>query len=211
MTDLLQIEETFPDVTLESIRKIYIYLRKRANEYVAIRKALHRLLDGETGKKMTPEEAVTFLRSRVAECRASFAGRERKFTPHLTTLLNQRRYLNVEALPPPENLEDAITILACYPTITAVNVDAHMPILRVLDEHIRYLEATHGKAAASYIRTRTLRYAECVRKWPEQELQFVPNPLKWFKERRYEQSDKFWERTPANGYQSERNQLASLI
>jgi len=211
VVDDLRVPAQFNDVVVESIRRSYIWLRKKSDEYRAIRKALDRLVQGETGKAMTPEEAITFLRSRVVEARQSFAGRERKFTPHLTSYLNGRRYLHVDALPPPENLEEVISILGCYPTITAVDVEAHMPILRVLDEHVRYLEATHGSAAASYIRTRTIRFAECVAKWPDSERQFVPGPMKWFKERRYEQDSRHWERTAPNGFQSERDQLSSLI
>lgn len=211
MTDILRAEEIFSDAAIESIRKSFVWLRDKKCEYRAIRAALHRLLDGETGKNMEPEEALTFLRGRVVELRQSYTGREKKFTPHLATVLNGRRYLTVDVGPPPANLEDAITILACYPTITAVDVDAHMPILRVIDEHCRYLQATHGQAAASYIRTRTLRFAECVRKWPMEDYGFIPGPLKWFKERRYEQADHFWERKATSGFAGEREQLLRIV
>lgn len=207
----LQVPEVFNDDAVESVRRSYIWLRKKSDEYRAIRKALDRLVGGETGKPMPPEEALTFLRSRIVEARQSFVGRERRFTPHLSTYLNGRRYLQTESLPPPANLEEAISILACYPTIAAVDVDAYMPVLRIISAHIEYLAPTHGSAAASYIRVRTLRFAECVNRWPDGESQFIPGADKFFRERRYEQSEKFWERTPANGFQSERQQLASLV
>jgi hypothetical protein len=125
--------------------------------------------------------------------------------------LNGRRYLLTEQLPPPENLEEAISILACYPTIAAVDVDAYMPVLRIISAHIEYLAPTHGSAAASYIRVRTLRFAECVNRWPEGESQFIPGADKFFRERRYEQDERHWIRTKKAGFESERNQLASLV
>lgn len=211
MTELLQAPEQFPFAAVDSIRRSYIFLRKRRDEESTIRKALARLVQGETGKAMTDEDAISFLRSRIVEARQSFAGREKRYVPHLTTYLNGRRYLAVEQLPPPENLEEAISILGAYPTISHVDVDAYMPVLRVIAAHVDYLSATHGTAAASYIRTRTYRYAECVAKWPAEEIQFVPNPLKWFNERRYEQHEKWWTRTAANGFQSERDQLLRIV
>lgn len=209
MTELL-ITDLYPSAAIDSIRRSYIWLRKKADEERAIRKALDRLVQGETGKPMEPEQAISFLRSRVAEERQIIAGREKKFCAHLTTFLSGRRYLAVEQLPPPENLEEAISILACYPTITVVDVDAYMPVLRIIDEHIRYLIPTHGQAAASYIRTRTARFAECVERWPDGEAQFIPGADKFFRERRYEQSERLWVRTQKSGFQSEREQCARI-
>lgn len=210
MNDLIA-EDIFPPVAVESIRRSYIWLRRKESEELAIRKALDRLVQGETGEAMTPADAITFLRSRIVEARQSFVGRERKFTPHLTTYLNQRRYLVVDRLPPPENLGDAISILSCYPTIPEVDVDAHMPVLRVIAAHIDYLQPTHGAAAASYIRTRTLRFAEIVHRWPEGEMQFIPGADRFFKERRYEQDERHWVRTAKAGFESERDQLHRIV
>lgn len=210
MGELLQSPEMFPDVAIEAIRKPYPHPRKKRDEMNAVRRALDRLVQGESGKPMSPEDAIAFLRSKTDEARRTFACRSKAYTPHLTTWMNQRKYLT-NALPTPEHMDDAISILVAYPTITVVDVDAHMGILRVIDEHIRYLSPTHGTAAASYIRTRTFRYAECVAKWPAEEIQFVPNPLKWFNERRYEQHEKWWTRTAANGFQSERDQLLRIV
>lgn len=207
MNELICVPEVFPPVAVDSIRRSYLHLRKKGAEETAIRKALDRLVQGETGKSMTPEDAIAFLRSRVFEARQAFAGREKMYVPHLTTYLNQRRYLMVAQLPPPENLEEAVSILGCYPTITAVDVDAHMGILRMIASHIDYLKPTHGSAAASYIRTRTFRYAECVAKWDKGDWQFIPGALKFFQERRYEQPEHAWHRTAKSGFESERDQL----
>ncbi len=202
----------WPIVALEAIRKLYPRKVSKKAEMIALAKALQRISDGEVdGSHRTIEESISYMRERIAEAADILSPREEKYIPHLATYLNQRRYLT-PTLPPPANLEDAISILACYPTVTEVDIKAHMPVLRVLDEHCRYLQATHGgNAAASYIRTRTIRYAECVRRWPESEMQFVPSPLKWFTERRYEQDEKWWVRTTANGFQGERDQISRLL
>lgn len=210
MTELLQSSELFPDVAVEAIRKPYPHPRNKKMEMAAIRKALDRLVGGESGTSMTPAEAIAFLRAKTDEARQAFALRTKAYTPHLTTWINQRKYL-ANALPTPEHMEDAISILAAYPTIPAVNVDTHMPILRVIDEHIRYLTAMHGAAAASYIRTRTLRFAEIVNRWPEGEMQFIPGADRFFKERRYEQDERMWVRTAKAGFESERDQLSRIV
>jgi hypothetical protein len=205
-------DEQFPDVAIEALRRLFPHPRAKQAEMKCLRATLGRLVQGEVdGSPKTPQEAIAYLREKLAEAAQALTCREKRFTPHLTTWLNGRRYLT-PTLPPPANLEDAISILACYPTITEVDIDAHMPILRVIDEHCRYLETTHGSAAASYIRTRTLRFAECVARWPSTDLQFIVSPLRFFKERRYEQRDDLWVRhATANNFQSERDQLSRLL
>lgn len=211
MNDLLT-PDPYPEVLLDSLRKAYPHPRNRKAEILALRRTLDRLVQGEAdGRTMTVEVAVAFLRVRLEEARKSFSMRSKAFTPHLSTYLNRRQYLRTDSPDVPENLEDSISVLACYPTIVAVDVDAHMPVLKVIDAHIKYLGATHGSAAASYMRQRTIRFAECVARWEAGELQFVPNPLKWFQERRYESDEKFWQRTPKAGYESERAQLARIM
>ncbi len=210
MTDLLVGDDPFPEAAIEAIRHPYPFKRNRKAEVLAIRKALSRLVAGEKGEPMTPVEAVTLLQASTMAAKEAFADREKRFTPHLSTYMNGRRYLT-PTMPPPANLEEAIGILTCYPTITEVDVQAHMPVLRIIDEHLRYLQATHGSAAASYMRTRTLRFAECVQRWPSGEMQFVPGADKVFRERRYEQDERFWNRNQANGFQSEREQLSRLL
>lgn len=208
--------DPWPEAAVESIRKIYPTRKSRAAEQERIRQALDRIVGGEIdGKPRTPEQAIAFLREKVTEARATLSLRERKYIPHLTTWLHQSRYLRTLPEAVPANLEEAITILQCYPGIASTDwdakkVEAHMAALRLIDEHIRYLTPTHGQAAASYLRTRVIRYAECVARWPSQDLQYVPGVMKWFGEQRYGQHERHWDRTPANGYASEREQLQRL-
>lgn len=208
---LMQEPFQWPAVAIAAIRQSYPRKKEKKRELVAIEKALDRLVQGERGEAMVPADAVAFLRRRVANAKHSFAGREQKHIPHLTTFLNQSRYLTTTKEQPPPNLADAISILSCYPTVTEVDVDAWMPVLRVIDAHVEFYKATHGTAAASFLRTRAMRYAELVARWPDTEKQFIPGPMKWFTERRYEQSESLWQRTPANGFQSERDQLSRII
>lgn len=212
MNDLLA-PDHYPEVLLDSLRKAYPHPRARKAEIACLRKTLDRLTQGEAdGRVMAPEEAVAFLRAKLEEARQSFAGRSKAFTPHLTTFLNQRRYLRVQPPDVPENLEDAISVLACYPTIPEVDVDAHMPVLKVIDAHLQFLRATHGQAAASYMRQRTMRFAEIVARWPSGEAQFIPGPLKWFQERRYEQREELWIRNAKTAwFELERSQLHRIM
>jgi hypothetical protein len=201
----------YPDVTLDALRKLFPHPRNRKNELKCLRSALDRLVQGEAdGKPMSAEDALAFLRGKLAEAGETLKSREKKFTPHLSTFLNQRRYLTV-TIPPPANLEEAISVLACYPTITTVDVDAHLPVLRLISDQIDGLRLSHGEAAASYMRVRTIRYSECVNRWPSGETQFIPGADKWFRERRYEQDPRHWERIQRNGYEAEREQIARLV
>lgn len=215
MTDFLTIPDPFPPALLDGLRKRYPHYGRGtpAGALKALRCALVRLTEGELdGKPLAPEEAAAFLRGKIEQARIEFAGREAKFIPHFQSWLNSRHYLStaIEA-PPPDNLQSAIEILALYPTVQHVDVKMHMPVLRIIDEHVKFYEATHGSAAAAYIRQRVYRYAECVGKWPEHEKQFVPGAERFFRERRYEQSEDRWARTAAAGYQSERAQLQRIM
>lgn len=202
---------SWPLVALEPIRNLFPYPRNRKIELDAMCRALDRLCAGEkSGMKMGAEDAMDFLSCSVYAASQELANREKKYTPHFSTWLNQSRYL-VRTEPLPENLDDAISILACYPTVTQVDLKTHMGVLRVIDNNIQMLAATHGTAAASYIRTRTFRFAECVRRWPEEEMKFIPGVEKFFRERRYEQHERFWTRNQNNGYQSERAQLLRIL
>jgi len=209
MDDLLPIVELYPEVALDAIRRHFPFPRNRKLELVAVRKALDRLVQGETGTPMSPQEAVTYLRGRVEAGAQSLAGREKRFTPHLTTFLNQRRYLASMPQEIPRNLEDAIGILSCYPNVTIKpwELNPHMPILQVISRQIDELRDTHGAAAASYIRVRVLRFAELYARWPDDERQFLPGPRKFFEEQRWNNDERTWVRTPKNGYQSERSRL----
>lgn len=214
--DLLAFSDPFPEIVVESIRNLYPLHKKKPAEQQRIRQALGRIMIGEIDcKPRTAEEAVAYLREKTAEARSMMYGRERKFIPHATTFFHQSRYLALVHAEIPANLEDAVTILQCYPGMgkdqwTAKDVSAHMPVLKLIDEHIRFLQATHGSAAASYIRSRIIRYSECVSKWPQNEMQFMPRVERFIKERRYEQHEKFWARNPAAGFTAERDQLRRL-
>ena len=204
-----------PPVLLTSLRKGFPHYGRgdAASSTEALRKALVRLTEGERdGSPLSAEAAVAFLRGKIEEAKREYAGRDKKYVPHFQTWLNQSRYLSsaIEQ-PPPPNLKDAIDILALYPTIVHVDVKTHMPVLRIIDDHIRFYTGTHGSAAASYIRQRVYRYAECVAKWPESEIQFIPGADKFFRERRYEQDESRWKREFRNGYQAERAQLTRLV
>jgi hypothetical protein len=211
MNDLLTVPDPFPLVAIESIRLIFPYPRNRKLELVCVHKTLERLVQGETGSPMTPVEAITYLRGRLEVAKVAFAGRAKAYTPHLTSYLNGRRYLATLPQETPKNLEDAVSILACYPTVIAVDVQAHIAVLQVIGELIEFTRATHGAAATSYIRQRVARYRELVSRWPTDQIQYVPSPEKFFRERRHEQPDRMWERTPKNGYQSEREQIARIM
>ena len=202
--------DPWPDVVCESIRKPYPHPRDKKTEMAAVRRTLDRLCAGELdGEPMAPQAAIAFLREKVEGAAELFYGREKKFVPHLTTYLNQSRYLKTETTELPQNLEEAMSILKLYPGISVhdVDVQSHLPVLKVIDAHIEYYKATHGAAAASFIRQRVFRFAECVAKWSEQEYQYIPNPMKFFGERRYEWPDSRYSRKAPTGYEAERQQI----
>ncbi len=207
--------DQFPEVLLDSLRKRFPHYGRGtpAGAMKALRGALDRLTQGELGgAPLSAEAAVVFLRGKVERARGEFSGRDKKYVPHFQTWLNGRRYLVTEVEEPlPPNLQAAIEILGIYPTIQHVDVKLHMPVLRVIDDQIRFYQATHGSAAALYIRQRVHRYAECVARWPEGELQFIPGAAKWFRERRYEQREDLWQRTAKTSFQSERAQLQRIM
>jgi hypothetical protein len=214
MTDLLAIPNPFPVVLLDSLRKRFPFYSRGtpAGAMKALRGALDRLTQGELdGRPLSAEAAAAFLRGKIELARAEFGSRDKKYVPHFQSWLNGRRYLATTPADTPKNLEEAVSILACYPTVIAVDVQAHIAVLQVIDQLIEFTRATHGVAAASYIRQRVMRYRELVSRWPSEELQFVPSPLKFFRERRHENDERFWQRTPKNGYESERSQLARLV
>lgn len=208
-------KEEWPPVVLESIYKEYPRkIRARALEHIA--KSLDRILAGEIdGSPRTRIEAVDYLRSRVCDARVQMGGRLPKHIPHPATYFGQSRYLRAQATITAEleNLDDCKSILQAYPRIslTDANLDAHMAVLRVIDSHISYLKPSLGSAAASHIRVRVARFAECVFRWPEEDLQFVPGPLKFFSERRYEQDERHWHRTEKQGFGAERDQIRRVV
>ena len=213
MDDLLPIVELYAEVALDAIRRPFPFPRSRKLELVAVRKALDRLVQGETGTPMTPQEAVTYLRGRIEAGAQALAGREKRYCPHLTTWVNQRRYLATMPQEMPKNLEDAISVLECYPnsTVKPWALEPHMPILQIISRQIDELRDTHGSAAASYIRIRVSRFAELYARWPDEEKCFLPGPRKFFEEQRWNCDERLWIRTPKNGYDSERAQLLRIV
>lgn len=209
-------EHAWPEVALDSLRKPYPFPRNRKTELVSLRKALDRLVQGERdGKVMASDEAVTFLRSRIEAAARELAGREKSFTPHLTTYLNQSRYLRGDTQPEPalQVVSEAMQIVAAYPWRTAMpkNRDHLAPLLRLVNQSIEELRATHGAQAAAWILARTKRFAHIIRTWPEEELQFVPGPLRFFEEQRWKQDERLWHRNTRTSYQAERAQLSRII
>jgi len=204
----------FPSVLLESLRKRFPSYGRgdAASSIEALRRALVRLTEGELdGKPLSAEAAVAYVRQKIELARVEYATREKKYIPHFQSWLNKRAYLSSASEQPyPASMEDAISILELYPTVMAVDVKTHLPVLRIIDAHIDFYRATHGASAVSFIRQRVARYRECVSRWPESELTFVPSPDKFFRERRYEQDDKFWIRTP-RGFEAERGQILRVL
>lgn len=213
MTDLLTVSDPFPEVAIESLRKIFPYPRSRKLELVCVHKTLERLVQGETGSPMTPAEAVSYLRGRLEAAAQALGGRAKAYTPHLTTYLNGRRYLTATPQETPKNLEDAISILGCYPNIDVKpqTIQAWMSVLQIINDQIKFLQQTHGQAAASYIRTRVIRFAEMYSRWPDEERQFLASPRKFFEEQRWNQDERHWQRISKSGFISERAQISRLV
>jgi hypothetical protein len=162
---------------------------------------------------MTPAEAVSYLRGRLEVAALALGGRAKAYTPHLSTFLNQRRYLAAMPQETPKNLEDAVSILTCYPNVEVKPwaLNPWMPVLQLIDDQIKFLQQTHGTAAASFIRVRVNRFAELYRRWPDDERQFLPSPRKFFEEQRWNHDERTWIKTSNSGFQSERAQLQRIM
>lgn len=210
--------KSWPGSTVQSLRKIFPFPRNKAYEIIALSRALDRLVEGELdGSAMPPGDAVEFLRSKLLSARIELHGRPKNYTPHLTTWLNQSRYLRViPAESMPENFLDAVTVLKRYPNVSKADltpqeiVDGYMSDVRLIDTEIKRLGVTHGTRASMYLFHRVEEFAACVSRWPTTELQFIPSIARFMKEKRYEQDPKFWHRNPATGFSAERDQLRRL-
>jgi hypothetical protein len=220
MTDqLFPTSENWPESTLESVYKAYP--RKGANQEAMrrIREALDRICNGEIDSApRTKEQAVAFLRQRVEDCRQQFACREKRMIPLMSTWLHQSRYLrkpsdqNLCKSWTQERVKRALDILRAYPKQSAVgyeDLDAIAPMLAAIDKQIVILDEKYGDSAAAYLLGRVETYASCVATWPQADLQYVPNALRWFTERRYVQDEKYWQRT-GSGFAAERDQIRRL-
>ena len=227
MPDLFAAPPTYPESVLLSIYNAYPRRTGRPAALKRIREALDRICDGEIdGSQRTQAEAIEFLRMKTGEARRLMGAREQKFIPHFATFLHQRRYLrpvNPDELLP-TRLEAAIEILAEYPTMPAVkqikdNLPAFTPALNAIDKALaameKKLESHHtyclAQNAARRLKSRTELYAMAVKEtWPIEDLKFVPNPVKWYSESRFDQNESAWRRQPANGYEQERDQLRNI-
>ena len=200
---------TYPAATLLSLYAAFPRRTGRPRALDKLGEALDRISQGEIdGKPRTTEEAVPYLREKIMGFAVEMAGREAKWIPHPATWLHQSRYLRsarVEELP--ESLDDCIAILAKYPTAPSEHAIRHrlqsfMPVLRVIQKELEDLPSdvncpvprNKPKMVVSYLMERTMIYAQCVKSWAPEEVQYVPNPKKWFSERRYEQHQSIWKR-----------------
>lgn len=205
----------WPDVVVATVYAAYP--RKKGSKpkgLESIRRALDRIMAGEIdGQARTQSEAIYYLRQKTDEARSEMFERMAQFVPHATTYYNQSRYLRKPEKYVPEALVDCRTILNTYPgiTVTSSNIDAYMPVLKIIDGCLRGLKSSKGDAAASYIRQRVVRFAECVAKWPKEDLQYVPGPAKFFREGRYEQHERHWDRKSNGGFGAEREQLGRIL
>lgn len=213
-SELFIISEMWPEVAVEAIYRPYPRKSAKGKALEAIRKALDRIASGEIdGKPRTAEEAITFLRNASDEARQMMYGRQSQHIPHPATYFNGRRYLRKANEEIPKALEDCISILNAYPSVSvdAINVDSHMPVLRIIGRCIECLHDTHGTAAASYIRQRVYRFTELTARWDPSEMQFIPGAKRFFEEKRYEWPDSRFTRKAASGFEAERSQLLRIV
>jgi hypothetical protein len=195
-----------------SVYVIYPNKQDRKTSLKRIEEALNRICDGEIdGKPRTQPEALDFLRKKTEEARVAFYGREKKWIPHSTTFYRQARYLRPDAPPEdlPTQLEACINVLACYPmqpTQTAIRAEikAFLPALKAIDKVLKTIPLLD-------LMKRVRLYKECVADWAKDDLKYVPNPTRFFSERRYEQDDSQWRRKSTPTYEDERNQIRRVL
>lgn len=229
MTDLFDPPPTYPESVLLSIYNAYPRKTGRPAALKRITEALDRICQGEIdGSPRTQAEAIEFLRVKTAEARKQMGAREKKFIPHMATWLHQRRYLRPEVAASevmPQRLVDCIWILSVYPTMPSVgnirdNVSAFLPALNAIDKALEGMEVgldgsrglqISAENAKRRLQSRTELYAMAVKQWPVEDLKFVPNPVKWYAESRFEQNEQSWQRQSTNGYVQEREQLGRVL
>jgi hypothetical protein len=228
MTDLFAPPPDYPEPLLISIYKAYPRPTGRPAALKRIREALDRICAGEIdGAPRTQVEAIDFLRTKTEEARVQMGAREKKFIPHVTTWLHQRRYLRVtlaQAAEMPKRLKACVRILALYPKMPGINVltdrvEAFLPALNAINKALESMEENPLRVgyskeeanAEAYLMDRTALYRDSVSTWSPEELQFVPNPKRWYEEMRYEQDPAIWQRRAVNGFEQERQQLQRLV
>ncbi len=227
MTDLFDAPPAFPEPVLLSIYNQYPRKDGRPAALKRINEALDRICQGEIdGHPRTTAEAIEFLRQKVEEARRLMGSRQKKFIPLMSTWVHQSRYLRPElaqVVERPKRMEACIAILAEYPLIIDAKqivelLPAHLPALNAIDKALEVMEgrllgftqADKAIHAARRLRSRTELYAMAVKQWPVEDLKYVPNPVKWFSEARYEQPESSWQRKPVNGFEQERQQLRNI-
>lgn len=223
MTDTLFFLPDYPDSALDSIYALYPRKASKKDAVKRIREALDRICGGEIdGNPRTSAEAIQYLRERTEVARKRMIGREAKFIPHATTWYHQRRYLRpyttIEELP--KRVQECMRILSEYPKMPSIlaierGVESFLPALNAIDREIDLICAVQGISvikATELLLTRTQKYAKAVSQWPESELQFVPNPKRFYEERRHEQPEQLWQRRNiSNGYSDERQQINRIL
>jgi hypothetical protein len=219
MPDLFEAPPTYPESVLLSIYNAYPRRTGRPAALKRIAEALDRICQGEIdGSPRTQAEAIEFLRVKTEEARRQMGAREAKFIPHFATFLHQRRYLRPEvatAIAQPKRLQACIDILSEYPMIKRRTVSdepqTFMTALMAIDKALEQMEQRQPPVnCVRRLKSRTEIYAMAVKQWPVEDLKFVPNPVKWFSEARYEQPEQSWQRKPVNGYEQERDQLRNI-
>ena len=221
MTDLFTEPADYPESTLVSIYNAYPRRTGRPQALKRIREALNRICIGEIdGAPRTQAEAIEFLRMKTEEARVQMGAREQKFIPLMATWAHGRRYLRPElatVVELPSRMEACVEILAAYPTKPVANIIGSNPqifmhALAAIDRALARMESIAPPAnAARRLKSRTEIYAMAVREWPVEELQYVPNPKRWYEEVRYEQPESSWQRKPVNSFSQERQQLSRLL
>lgn len=228
MTDLFEPLPPWPEPVLLSIYNAYPRKENRKGALASISKALWRICEGEIdGHPRIQAEAVDFLRLKVEEARRQLGAREKKFIPLPTTWFNGRRYLRPEldqAVEKPKRLMDCMEILAEYPTspkrsVIEDNLEVWLPALMAIDKALERMQNrlpghsldNRGIHCARRLRSRTEIFAMAVKEWPPENLQYVPNPKRFYDECRYEQNEAAWQRKPTSGFAEERAQLQRLV
>lgn len=222
MTDLFATDTQHPESVLISLYNAYPRRTGRPAALKRINESLNRICMGEIdGQPRTQADAILYLRERIEEHRKQMAGREQKWIPHMATWLHGRRYLrpSSEELMP-ARMVACVCILAVYPKMPSVGgirekTESFMPVLVSIDKALERLENAGVKqtpeACAGYLESRVHLYAAAVKRWPVEDLQYVPNPKKWFDEERYNQNEKSWNRQVMNSFAQEREQIRRLI
>jgi hypothetical protein len=99
--------------------------------------------------------------------------------------------------------------------VIADSVQSFLPALKAIDCALDSMEKRHRQPAENCerrLKSRTELYAMAVKQWPPADLQFVPNPQKWFSEQRYEHDEQSWQRNSGSGgFEAERDQISRLV